>query len=407
MNLWDMTLADGQAHAVQCRRPLKKSGHREVNGYTRLMATPMKSSASPKPMPTAAAVFVALCYCTAVLSSCNKTESKAETEMPPKHSAASLPIPEFVAATEKVEQDAIAAESSALIAKRDFGALDDLGRKWRKENRTFANGATALRSFYSGLENISRDASDSDFESRIAVFKEWMAEKPESVTPRVALAEVLLDFAWKARGSGYADTVTEEAGRLMKERLAMAHTVLADARKLKETCPRWWPAAQSIALGEGPKLQDYKALCEEGLSLDPSNQTIYLYQSYHLQPRWYGKKGDWERFAAETAKIVGGDEGEMLYARIIWYLNGKGLFHNIFSDSEVKWSRVKRSFDALLTKYPESLSLMSEYAQLACNAADWRKARELFGRIGGRVDRSVWSDKENFQRFRADAFAHE
>ena len=193
----------------------------------------------------------------------------------------------------------------------------------------------------------------------------------------------------------------------MQERLAKAHTVLTDARMLKETCPRWWPASQSIALGEGPELQDYKALCEEGLSLDPSNHTIYLYQSYHLQPRWYGEKGDWERFAAESAKIVGGDEGEMLYARIIWYLNGKGLFHNTFSDSEVKWPRVKRSFDALLTKYPDSVGLMSEYAQLACNAGDWTKARELFGRIGGRVDRTVWSDKEDFQRFRADAFAHE
>lgn len=346
--------------------------------------------------------------CAAVLvsmTSCNKTESQQSTTQPP--SAASLPAPKMVVSEENADQEKLCERTKSLFRQRDFNALDKLAHELREAKQILPNGAWALRSFYSGVEAISDDAPDDQWESLLGTLKEWIKTKPESITPRVALAEVLVSYAWKARGTDYADTITEKGAKLMEERLAMAHSSLGEARKLEEKCPRWWPAAQDAALGEGMEMDAYDKLCEEGLSVYPENQIIYLYKAYFLQPRWYGEEGQWEKFAADSAEKIGGKEGDILYARIIWYLDGKHFFRNIFSDSKVRWERVKRSFDALLSKYPDSLGVMSEFARLACNAADWAKARELFLRIGGRVDSAVWSKTEDFLRYRDDAFAHQ
>ena len=124
-------------------------------------------------------------------------------------------------------------------------------------------------------------------------------------------------------------------------------------------------------------------------------------------PRWYGKPGEWEQFAADSANKLGGDEGEVLYARIIWFLHDKKVFHNIFAESTVKWERVKRSFEALLKRYPDSLSVINEFARISCDAADWKNARDLFERINGRADAGVWASRELFLKYRKEAFAHQ
>jgi len=341
------------------------------------------------------------------ISCFSMTACEKSAEDTPSPSQANLPNPEIVVSEEKTDQDKIAHQAADLLAKHDFAGLDKRARELREEKRIYPDGSSALRSFYTGIETIPKNAPDSQWTALFATLSAWAKTAPDSITPRVALAETLVSYAWKARGSGWADTVTAEGGKLMEQRLAAAHKILSDARSLHEKCPRWWPVAQNVALGEGWDAGAYNAMCDEGLALYPDNQTIYLYKCYELQPRWYGKPGEWEQFAAASADKLGGDQGAMLYARIIWYLNEKNLFHNIFADdSAVKWDRVRRSFEVLQKNYPDSLPVMSEFVSLACNAGDWKKARELFAVIGGRVDSVIFPKKETFVRYRNDAYSH-
>ena len=358
---------------------------------------------SPSPFRKIGAGAYLIATCCSLITGCQKSET--ETEQKPE-SRPDLPTPEMVVSEEKAEQDKIGHQAADLLVKRDFATLDKSAHELREGKRVYPDGTWALRSFYSGLETVPKDAPDSQWTARIAILSDWIKTVPDSITPRVALVETLVSYAWKARGTGYANTVTDEGGKLMAQRLGVAHKILVEARNLHEKCPRWWPAAQNVALGEGWDIHTYDRLCDEGLSLFPENQAIYLYKAYELQPRWHGKPGEWEDFATASAQKVGGDQGEMLYARMIWYLNEKGLFHNIFADSAVKWDRVKRSFEVLQRMYPDSLPVLSEFAGLSCNAGDWKKARELFASIGGRVDTSIFPKKEIFVRYRNDAYTH-
>jgi hypothetical protein len=342
---------------------------------------------------------------------CEKTDPAQETqaEQKPETKIASrpdLPIPEAVVSEEKADHDKIAHEAADLLAKRDFASLDKRARELRAEKRIYPDGTSALWSFYNGVETVAKHAPDPQWMALLALLNDWIKAAPDSITPRVALAETLVAYAWRARGTGWANTVTEEGGRLMEQRLGAAHKILNEARNLHERCPRWWTVAQRVALGEGWDAHTYNTVCDEGLALYPENQSIYFNKAYELQPRWYGKPGEWEQFAAASAEKVGGDEGDMLYARIIWHLNEMNIFHNIFPESGIKWDRVKRSFEVLHKTYPDSLQVISEFVSLACNAGDWKKARELFTVIGGRVDTVIFPRKETFLRYRNDAYTH-
>jgi len=113
-----------------------------------------------------------------------------------------------------------------------------------------------------------------------------------------------------------------------------------------------------------------------------------------------GRLGSLCRQAADER---GGDAGDILYARIVWYIYNFHFFNNIFTETKIEWPRVKRGFDALLKQYPDSLSALGTYARLACHSADWETARQLFERMGSRMDRSVFPKPEDFLHFRNDA----
>jgi len=61
-------------------------------------------------------------------------------------------------------------------------------------------------------------------------------------------------------------TVTPEGGRKFEERLAKAHEVLNDARKLPEKDPMFWDAALRVALGQGWSKPDYDTLLAEAVA---------------------------------------------------------------------------------------------------------------------------------------------
>jgi hypothetical protein len=53
----------------------------------------------------------------------------------------------------------------------------------------------------------------------------------------VALANAFMGWGWEARGSRYANIVSQEGWDLFKKRVAMAKATLLETARLKEKCP--------------------------------------------------------------------------------------------------------------------------------------------------------------------------
>ena len=220
------------------------------------------------------------------------------------------------------------------------------------------------------------------------------------------VSECYNNFAWRARGHGYADTVIKEGWRLFEEHTQLAKQTLTAAKKLNAQCPFWWGSMQLVALAEGWNLASYDKPFSEAVTFEPACVIFYRYKVNFLMPRWFGKEGDWQKFAAQSADKTGGEAGDILYARIGWRVHNLGYYTGFQRDSGYSWPRMKKGLEAITRQYPQSLTAASELAFLTYQANDRAGAKPIFERIGTNVDKEVWhDDKPRFTRARTWAFS--
>jgi hypothetical protein len=286
------------------------------------------------------------------------------------------------------------ARSCLSIKSYDF--LESYAAKYRASKEHFADGEWKLDSFYGGLD-LPETAPDSMFVARITALTNWITAKPNSITPRVALANVLVSYAWKARGNDWANTVSKENALIFKDRLHQAAAVLSDARNLKEQCPGYWSALLNADLGLEVSRAEFETNFNDAINFAPDYTALYSARAIFLLPRWFGTEGELEKDLAAQADKVGGEKGDMLYAQVVWGLHRSLSFlGQIFNEHYFSWVRIDKGFDAIEKQFPDSLAAKNERAFLAELADDKMAARKYFEQTQGKADLSVFGSRENY-----------
>ncbi len=239
-------------------------------------------------------------------------------------------------------------------------------------------------------------ATDADWQALLTKLQSWIASDPGSPTPRIALAQAYLDFAWKARGHGLAKTVTEQGWVLFGQRVQSAKAALEEARGVSEDRPEWYVAMQAVALTQGWPRKQVDALVQTALAHDPGYYYIAQAEVNYLLPKWYGKPGDAEAYAAQVADAVGGREGDATYFLVASRVNCCRSTEAPALDE----ARVQRGFAALDQLYGSTNRELNEAAFLALRAGDTAAAQTLFARIGNDWSAGVWGSKARFDASR-------
>jgi hypothetical protein len=291
-----------------------------------------------------------------------------------------------------------------LVGRKDFLGLEKLADNLRKSKVETSDGTRELLTFYRILTlewTDTDETSDAAYKARLDVLKSWVDSKPASTTAQISLARFYKNYAWYARGLGFANTVNDEGWRLFAERLKLAKETLEAAKKLDVKCPVWWDTMQYVALGESWDLASYNKLFNSAVAFDSSYTFFYNNKVMYLLPRWFGQEGDWQKFATESADKIGGEAGDILYARIGWRIHERGIYEGFLRDSGYSWPRLKNGLEAIIKKYPNSLTVASELAFLAYQSKDRECAQPLFERIDQKVDFEIWqNDNARFLRAR-------
>lgn len=106
----------------------------------------------------------------------------------------------------------------------------------------------------------------------------------------MALSGALSSFAWKARGPGFANEVTEEGWKLFAERSEEAERVLMGIDNKRHGNMNWYDAMHVVAKARGWKIDRYSKYFEEAVKLEPLYWDFYQDKAVYLLPRWYGKR---------------------------------------------------------------------------------------------------------------------
>jgi hypothetical protein len=306
---------------------------------------------------------------------------------------------------EAKEQRQLKTQASKLLFARDFAQLDKIADELRRSKATYADGYWKLGAFYEGFAELPEEASESRWTNMIAHLKLWVKARPESITARTGLGRALTGYAWKARGSGWASTVTPTGWKLFRARLAESREALLSATNISATCPLWFTGVLMVGLGEGWPSEIYDKIFAAGTNHVGRYAPLYFVKCYRLLPRWHGAEGEWEQFAEDAANEVGGEEGDILYARITWDMHNNRVYGNIFKQSKASWARAKRGFVALQKRYPDCMAVTSEFCYLAGMGGDRALMKSLFTKLNGKVDQTVWLEKKRFVEDRQWAFA--
>lgn len=337
-----------------------------------------------------------------VLLGCSKkaTESGGNRQLEQNGSSpAGLPFKVAVVETaEEKEIKEIQGQAKAFLAAKDYEKLDALARKLRDSKESYADGKWKLSHFYHAFD-FSDEASDSDWEAHFAALRDWVKARPDSMTARVALADNLYSFAWKARGGDYADKVSRDSWKIFFQRLNEAVNVLTAAKGLKEQCPYWWSVLLRTELGLQTEKERYESSFSAAIKEWPDFTAFYYYRANYLLPRWNGEEGEWESDLQKSADKVGGDDGNVLYARVVWDMHQFVYSTNVFQEYKLSWERVNAGLDVIEKRFPNSLAVKNEGARLAVLARDEQAAKKFFDQTQGQVDMDCWQSVDDYVRF--------
>lgn len=295
-------------------------------------------------------------------------------------------------------------QAKKLLDSQNFDKLEELGNQLCKDKTTGESGNWLIDAFISGLDGSTIDDNkpDSTWEKQLTALKQWEETKPNSILAKTALMSFWTRYAWKARGSGWANTVTDEGWRSFEERLKKAQALMDKADSLAQTCPTLYREKLILARGNSWKREQMETAFAKCIKLFPTYTAAYAYKYAYLMPRWGGEQGEGETFLMESADKRGkGTESDKFYALLIWNLEmHRFLDQNSFAQTELSWEKTKAGFDALLKENPNSLILLSEYAKIADLADDKSKCKELFNKLGNRCEAGIWGGRDGWQKWR-------
>jgi hypothetical protein len=289
-----------------------------------------------------------------------------------------------------------------LLAQENFAQLEQIAQQLRVDKSRVKGGTWKLSLFYDGVgELLSKNSSsESDWQTHLAIVKKWVAASPQSATARISLASAYLDYAYAARGSGYANSVSDSGWQRFYKRVAWAKSTLLEAAQLQEKCPHWYEAMQQVAVDEGWDKQDARALLDQAAAFEPTYYHYYRMYANYLLPKWYGEEGETQAFAEEIAAKLPEPDASITYYEIASLIACQCSSERD-SLAGVSWPRVRDGYENLVRLYGTSEIKSNRFAYMSYVAGDKSSAQQAFASIQNGRSHLVWRSEANFNAAQA------
>jgi hypothetical protein len=217
----------------------------------------------------------------------------------------------------------------------------------------------------------------------------YRAKYPRSVGAAMLESLYWSRAAWRARGGGYANTVSPEGWQLFSERYAKAEAALLSVEPNGREHPAWYARYLEVLHHTGRPKKDLFAAFDEAKKRHPGYHELYFYVAHTLTPRWGGDYRQYDRFIREQQRGLSPQEAATLYTRLYWALQGDPGFE-LFRDSLANWNEMRKGFEVMRTEYSVSLWLLNNYAAFACRAHDKKTYEELRPQFTDYVMTEAW-----------------
>jgi WD40 repeat protein len=257
-----------------------------------------------------------------------------------------------------------------------------------------------IQQWYARLADPKLTASK-DYPEHLKKLAAWRKKLPQSPTPLVAMACCYIQYAWDARGSGFALEVSDVGWELYHQRIEEAQRLLEESLQLGAKDGEVYSRLIEVAKAKGLPREETDALVEAGRNFDPTYLPIYVSMAEYLLPRWHGEPGDAEKFASELTEKIPGENGLVAFAVVAKHVH----YFDWCDDCTLYWGnynreQLVRAAEAAAKRYP-NWSKMVNFAALCTLAtqdhAAARRIRPLVGNFNPADE--IWMGEPSYQAF--------
>jgi len=270
-----------------------------------------------------------------------------------------------------------------LLKARDYDEIERVARQLQHTNASSVKGHPFLGAFFEGLGGGTEDLDET--RARIAA---WRHARPHSELARIVAVQSWTNEAWRIRGNGYSNTITPDMDAKMNVALGNAFTDLKAWPKTMFNSPLAFIVAMNWGQLSSAGRPFLDGAFQAGTARFPNYLPLYATRAYLLLPRWFGQPGEWEAMAKKRADAIGGEAGDIFYARVVWGLTQD--FGDLSKESSFSYARVQRGLRALQRKRPDSIAVSSARLAFAFDKGDWPLAKALFLRPKGNSISNRW-----------------
>jgi hypothetical protein len=291
----------------------------------------------------------------------------------------------------------------AQLLAHKFDAIDATAAELRRTGARFTGSHSklfhlsgALRSFAGEGCGCQSNNSKITYEQKSAALRQWLRERPQSLTARIALADLLISYAWTARTGAYASRIDPDRWRLYSDRLNLA------ADTLKGIDPKADPYLflewMKIAEGRPMPRNHLDAIYAAATHNYPTFFHIYPDRADRLQERWFGYPGELARYTNSLLTSPGGDDGQVAYTYVASRL-AKQYYdehEDIYTGTGLTWPLLKTAYEVRAKHYgalPADWGFLLYFAECA---NDRESARDAIRHLSGKWVGGPWHNKEEF-----------
>jgi hypothetical protein len=306
-------------------------------------------------------------------------------------------------------RDTIRCSAQRAFLAQDFSGLETLWHRFPAEDIDPIDGESRHGSALDGIDYLF-EYGQVRVSDALATLAHWRKQYPQSVIPDLVEASLFQDWAWSARGQGFAKETAQQQWQLFHVRSIMASASLEDSQARGASEPLWLVLRLNTGLDLSEDRDAMTHLFETSIARFPNYIPLVTTRLRTLMPRWGGSYDDVDNLINRAARRWG-IEGtssiltrqvsneEAMYARLYsYYADLEGEETDFYTAGKMRWPEAQEGFDELLKQFPHSDALLNEYAFLACRKGDSAVYRVLRKRVDGHVASGVWTGKYTLAR---------
>ena len=223
---------------------------------------------------------------------------------------------------------------------------------------------------------------------------------PDSPVLNMWEGDFLINYAWDARGGGWASTVKQDQWKLFGDRLSAASDALQAAWTKDPQSLRGKAAERMLTISMAQGGDDDRELWfQRALEANPDNVNACFREVDAVDPRWSGDNGGKLFTLARMFELSGNEQAEIplavgyVYTQLAHstiYSDGSALNRDFMKRPDI-WATISRIYGPFLDRHPGNRYARDRYILYSAITDHWDVVGDQIDKLDGYPDPDLFS----------------